>query len=207
MNSLRLLLIRHGATNANVTNVLDSRPPGLPLSLEGRVQAAALAEKLSTAQIVGVYASLATRAQQTADAIAERHGLAVRVLKGVHEVQLGSWEGRRDLPTLNRYIETFTQWIEGDLDLRVPNGETGREVLSRYLCDVEMIRSEHTTGVVALVSHGAAIRLASLWLADNLDAGLVGANFIPNVGYIVLETVPSTSRSWRCLEWIGTSLV
>jgi broad specificity phosphatase PhoE len=202
MDSFRLLLMRHCLTEANVTNALDSKPPGLPLSPAGQRQAKALAERLPSERIVAVYSSVALRARQTACPIAARHGLAVTALPGVHEVQLGDWEGRRDPETLERYIGTFSCWLKGELDIRVPGGESGREVLQRFLADVNTIRATHEAGIAILVSHGAAIRLASLFLANNLSPELVGARFIPNGGWVVLEAGVTESHEWRCLEWL-----
>jgi probable phosphoglycerate mutase len=47
VSSLRLLLVRHGQTESNVNVVLDSLPPGPPLTQLGRQQAAELAERLA----------------------------------------------------------------------------------------------------------------------------------------------------------------
>ncbi|MEU8633229.1 histidine phosphatase family protein [Amycolatopsis sp. NPDC048633] len=197
-------MIRHGKTSANLTGVLDSLPPGLPLIEEGYLQAEKLAEALSGEPVVGVYASRATRAQQTAAPIAGRHGLKVMVLGGVHEVQLGDWEGSSDAESLQGFLKTFARWLEKDLDRRIPGGESAREVLGRFLSDVRAIHAGHARGGVAvLVSHGAAIRLASINMADNLDVKTVDARFIPNAEYVVMESVSSSGESWRCLEWIG----
>ncbi|MGV9362047.1 histidine phosphatase family protein [Amycolatopsis sp. NPDC003731] len=197
-------MIRHGKTSANLTGVLDSLPPGLPLIEEGYLQAEKLADALSGEPIVGVYASRAVRAQQTAAPIAGRHGLKVVVLGGVHEVQLGDWEGTSDAESLQKFLKIFAYWLERDLDRRIPGGESAREVLKRFLIDVRAIHAVHASGGVAvLVSHGAAIRLASINMADNLDVKTVGARFIPNAEYVVMESISSSGESWRCLEWMG----
>ena len=93
---MRLLLARHGQTDSNVHRVLDSRPPGAPLNALGRAQAAALGERLAGWRIESVHASHALRAQETAAPVAAAHGLPLRVVDGVHEVDCGELEGRSD---------------------------------------------------------------------------------------------------------------
>ncbi|HEY0805657.1 MAG TPA: histidine phosphatase family protein, partial [Pseudonocardiaceae bacterium] len=57
MTGLRLILARHGQTDANIRMVLDSRPPGPPLTELGHRQADELADLLAVEPVVGVYAS------------------------------------------------------------------------------------------------------------------------------------------------------
>lgn len=196
---MRLVLARHGQTQANVDGVLDTLPPGRPLTEEGHRQAAALAEELAAEPVVAVFASSARRAQQTAAPVAERHGLAVQLLDGVHETFVGELEDRGGPEVLRDFHTVFRAWHDGDLDRRVPGGESGREVLDRYLPDVERVSAAHRDGTVVLVSHGAALRLAAAALAG-VDGAFADANYLPNTGTIVLERDGS---AWRCVSWGG----
>ena len=72
---MKLILARHGRTEGNVIKALDSRPPGMPLDEVGRAQAEELARRLAAKPLAAVYASRATRAQQTAAPIAAVHDL------------------------------------------------------------------------------------------------------------------------------------
>jgi probable phosphoglycerate mutase len=196
--SLRLLLVRHGETVANAAGILDSRPPGQPLNDQGHRQAAELAQRLAGEPVVAVYASLATRAQQTATPVAARHGLPVQVLSGVHEVFIGDLEGRHhpeDHQTLHRL---YRAWHAGDLDQTRPGGESAKQVLDRYLADVAAVRSAHSAGTAVLVSHGAATRLAIVALASNVDGSFAGPRLLPNAGTVLLE---ADGGGWRCLRW------
>ena len=57
----RLILVRHGQTDANVRRALDSRPPGAPLNTLGLAQAAALGGRLAAERLTVVHASHAIR--------------------------------------------------------------------------------------------------------------------------------------------------
>jgi broad specificity phosphatase PhoE len=71
-------LLRHGEVH-NPEAVLYGRLPGYQLSELGRKMAARIAEHLAEADLVHVGASPLERAQETAQPIAEVHGLPVKV--------------------------------------------------------------------------------------------------------------------------------
>ena len=181
--TLRLLLARHGRTAANATHVLDSRLPGSALDDHGRAQAELLARRLATWPIRAVHASRATRAQQTAAPVAAALGFPVGVVDGVHEVDLGDMEGRNDEAALETFAEVYAGWWRGDLDARMPGGESAAEVRARFLPALAGLVDGATGGDVLLVSHGAAVRLAA--------AALLGETaetfYVPNAGVVVLR--------------------
>ncbi|MBM7771144.1 putative phosphoglycerate mutase [Actinokineospora baliensis] len=199
----RLLLARHGETPSNLKHALDSRPPGPPLTDMGQRQANALADRLAEDQVVAVYASVAVRAQQTAEPVAKRHGLSVDVVEGLHELQVGDLEGRSDEAALRSFGEVYTRWTQGDLAAAMPGGESGEEIRGRYLATIERIRANHPSGLIVVVSHGGIIRLGAEWLADNVGAQLANAKLLPNTGHVLLEPRPT---GWHCLEWTGVDL-
>ena len=190
---MRLVLARHGRTASNVTKALDSRPPGAPLDELGRAQAAALGERLAGEPVTAVYASQATRAQQTAAPVAAAHGHAVQVIDGVHEVFCGDLEGSVDPAARALFDRTYAAWWEGDLDARLPGGESAHDLRARFLPAVEAI----TAGVrdtVVLVSHGAAIRLAAAALLGDPAATL----YVPNTGLVILR---AEAAGWSLEHW------
>jgi probable phosphoglycerate mutase len=195
---LRLVLVRHGETTANAEGILDTRLPGHPLSEEGHRQAAELAQRLAGEPVVAVYASRALRAQQTARPVAARHGLAAQILSGVHEAFIGDLEGCR-APDAHRTLhELYRTWHYGDLEAARPGGESGKQVLNRYLADVAAIRSAHRDGTAVLVSHGAATRLAVVALAANVDGSFAAPRLLSNAATVLLQ---ADGTGWRCLRW------
>jgi probable phosphoglycerate mutase len=200
------MLVRHGQTESNVRMALDSRPPGAPLNPLGQQQATELAESLATQPIVGVYASTALRAQQTAGPIASGHGLAVRIVPGAQEVFVGDLEGRTDREAVTTFFTTFGAWAGGQLDASMPGGETGHQVRERFEQVVVDIRAAHQHGVVVLVCHGGIIRLVAPMLAANVELAVTEYALLPNTGRVVLDDEPGTSAGWRCVEWTGLEL-
>ena len=198
MSALRLMLVRHGETTANAEGTLDTLLPGRPLSEEGHRQAADLVQQLAGEPVVAVYASRALRAQQTAQPVAARHGLAVQVLAGVHEVFIGDLEGRREPADHDTLHAMYRAWHSGDVQMARPGGESGAQVLDRYLAEVAGIRAAHPDGTVVLVSHRAAIRLAVVAMAVNVDGSFAGARLLRNAATVLLE---AEGLGWRCLRW------
>lgn len=229
----RLILIRHGQTHANVAKLLDTALPGSPLTDEGVAQARRLGRVLlpSIDSLHDVVTSHALRARQTGVcAVAGLHNLAgpgvrIRHESGLHEIAAGDLEGRNDMDAHRIYSETFYNWAKGHTDLRLPGGETGDEILDRYLTQLRHLMAERPDepekSTLAVVSHGAVIRLVAGHLTGS-DAEYVLMNRLPNTARVVLEKVDPTDPafagltgaepfgdftgpgSWRVVEW-GTT--
>ncbi|WP_219416637.1 histidine phosphatase family protein [Pseudonocardia nigra] len=190
---MRLVLARHGQTDANVRRELDTLPPGAPLNALGHSQAAALGERLAPEPVIAVYASRATRAQQTAAPVAAAHALDVQVLDGVHEIFVGDLEGRHDHEAREEFDVVYTAWWQGDLDARLPGGESAADLRARFVPAVEKV-VDGAADTVVLVSHGAAIRLAAAaLLGDTAET-----QYVPNTGLVVLRSVVD---GWELEHW------
>src|SRR3989454_10708348 len=87
-------LVRHALTPTTGA-ILPGRAQGLHLSDEGRRQADAVARRLAALpKIAAIYASPLERARETAVAIARARGLAIRIERGLIELDVGAWTGR-----------------------------------------------------------------------------------------------------------------
>jgi broad specificity phosphatase PhoE len=207
MTGLRLILARHGQTDANTRMAIDSAPPGGPLTEQGRRQAEELADALATEPVTAVYASTAIRAQQTARPIAERHGVDVRITEGIHEIFVGDLEGDTDHDSLRTFADVFRTWAaEGDLTRPMPGGETGQQAVDRFTTALDGIRAAHQDGAVVVVSHGAMLRLVTPLLAPNLHTLAGELSLLQNTARIVLEEDPAHPGGWHCVEWAGVRL-
>ena len=158
---LRLIVLRHGSTQWNrerrYQGCVDTR-----LSDEGRAQAEAAAQALADRQLAAVYASPLARAQETARAIAERHGLPVLTAPAFREICLGLWEGHTVAEVQARFPEIHLAWRERPHTVAMPNGESLADVSERMREGVAQLRSAHAADTVCLVSHGVTIRLLIL---------------------------------------------
>lgn len=152
-----VLLIRHGAT-PTTGRVLPGRAGGLGLSAAGHEQAESAAERLRSVKVAAVYASPLRRTRETAAPIAAATGNAVLVDRGLIELDVGDWTGRklRDLARLKawrsvqRYPSGFT----------FPNGESFTEMASRITTTLRRLASAHPGQTIVAVSHADPIRAA-----------------------------------------------
>ena len=200
----RLILVRHGQTEANVARRLDTRLPGARLTEEGLEQArrlgVSLAERASAAALVS---SRALRARQTAQPVETAAGLEAQVREGLHEAQAGDLEDRSDEESHQLFMKTYHLWHTGELGARVPGGESALDILDRFVPVVDSLREEYledpaASGDVVVVSHGAAIRLVAARLGR--VPGLFAANnHLANTESI--ELAPAADGGWQCVRW------
>ena len=197
----RLVLLRHGQSYGNVERRLDTRPPGAELTPLGRDQALAFAR--SSERPAMLAHSVAIRASQTAAVIGGEVEMAALEVAGIHEVQVGELEDRSDDQAVAEFNAIYERWHHGELDVPLPGGETGNDVLDRYVPVLTELRMRYLddgdwNGDIVVVSHGAAIRLASATLAG-VDGNFALDNHLDNAESVVLA--PITDGRWSCLRW------
>ena len=153
-----VLLVRHGQT-ATTGRVLPGRAPGLHLSDDGRRQAEAAAQRIAKLKrVAAVYASPLERARETAMPIARVRSLALRIERGLLELDVGSWTGSR-LDRLSKRPEwtTVQRYPSG---FRFPEGESFVEMQARVTAALARMVEHHRGGVVVAVSHADPIKAA-----------------------------------------------
>jgi probable phosphoglycerate mutase len=198
----RLVLLRHGQSYGNVDRRLDTRPPGTELTPLGHDQARAFPRNGLCRPGLLLH-SVATRAAQTAADIGAEVHVPAREVTGIHEVQVGELENRSDDEAVAEFNAIYQRWHEGELDVPLPGGETGNEVLSRYLPVVTDLRlryldNDDWTSDIVVVSHGAAIRLTAAMLAG-VEGSFVLDHHLGNTEAVVLS--PITDGRWSCVQW------
>ncbi|BAX95003.1 histidine phosphatase family protein [Mycobacterium shigaense] len=197
----RLVLVRHGQSYGNVERRLDTRPPGADLTPLGRDQALTFARATGRPSLLAH--SVARRAAQTAEVIGGAVDVAAQQLSNIHEVQVGRLENRNDDEAIAEFNAIYERWHHGELDVPLPGGETGSELLGRYVPVLTELRMRYLDdhdwhGDIVVISHGAAIRLASAVLAG-VDATFALDNHLSNAESVVLA--PITDGRWSCLRW------
>jgi broad specificity phosphatase PhoE len=196
---VRLILIRHGQTPANVDGRLNTAMPGPGLTALGAQQAAMIPDGLRGVPVDAIYASVLVRTQLTARPLAEDRGLEVRVLQGIHEIEAGDLEDLRDRASVRTYLETAFAWGLGDLSPMMPGGTDGHAFFRRFDADVATVAAESESAVV--VSHGAAIRVWVAGRAVNVPPSFAGEHDIDNTGVVELEGSPELG--WTLVAWQG----
>ncbi|MFC4559217.1 histidine phosphatase family protein [Virgibacillus kekensis] len=145
----RIGIIRHGTTAWNK----ERRAQGssdIPLDQDGIAQARQLAERMKNEKWDYIYSSNLSRAQQTAEVVAEKLGIPVQVDPRIREVGGGLIEGTTPAERVEKWGE---KWWEEDLQF-----EPTEKVISRGLSFFDEISEKHRDKNILVVSHGSFIK-------------------------------------------------
>ena len=179
---MRLVLVRHGESEANAAGIyqgwLDS-----PLTPLGERQAAATARALAARddiRPIAVYASPLLRAWRTGEVIATALGLPPVPHPGLREINVGAATGLAFAAVGERWPQLAAERVSLGLDHGWPEGETGRTFGARVAATLDEIIARHQHPTVAdapdgpeeaiiLASHGGTIRFALAYLRGDAE--------------------------------------
>ncbi len=157
------MFVRHGHTAATVANggsseVLVSGWADFPLSPLGRRQVEALCRRLEGSSLDAIYSSPLQRAVATAAALAHLAPTPPRLLDGLREISCGELEGLSIDELRQRHPEIWEANLrQEDDDLRLPGGESYRELRDRCLEAIRRIAADHQGQRVLIVTHAGVI--------------------------------------------------
>ena len=189
---MKLYLIRHGQTQANVTYTYCGRTD-LPLSEDGRELLARMREAGGYPDIRGldVYTTGLIRTEQTLKIL---YGDVPHKLKrSFREMDFGEFEGHthEDLKDLPEY----QTWISGDhMSVRCPGGESGNIMKKRLLRGLYGLLKKDRDAMV--VCHGGTIAI----LFEHLfpDSGLNWYDIQPTNGSgYIFEFKGTVPLGWK----------
>jgi broad specificity phosphatase PhoE len=179
-----VLLARHGETDDNREPLRFQGWRDTPLNPTGRRQAAALAERVAGRGIVSLWSSDLSRARETAEIVAARVGLEVRLDPRLREANRGRWEGRLFRDVMREEPEQFAAWMRAGEGWRFPGGESLAEQQQRVRACVEEIRAGGRLPALA-VCHGGSIRVM-LCLTDPRGLGAFHSFEVPNATVVAV---------------------
>ncbi len=155
---MRLLLVRHGETEGNVSRTLQGADD--PLTERGQRQAEEIAAHLSgRSDVVALYASPYRRAFDTARAIGDAIGLEPEPRPALAELDVGDAAGYRFEAWVEKFPEEAERFRTEGVDYAWPGGESGLDLSARTEREIEGILGAHENeaGAVVIVSHGGAL--------------------------------------------------
>jgi broad specificity phosphatase PhoE len=149
-----LYLVRHAESTWNAEDRVQGQADP-PLSEHGRLQAAQLAARFRDEGIAGVYASPLERARQTAEIIATKLDLPLRVDERLKEHDMGLFTGLVWTEIVVRFPEFAAAWMEQPFDM--PGGEKHLAFRARAVSALQDIVTRHPSSRVVIVSHGGIL--------------------------------------------------
>lgn len=185
-----ILVARHADAEYETHHWADE---GGSLTHVGRVQAHDLGRRLADRGVAHIWTSTYARAVQTAEIVAGELGVAVTTREALREFSVGSFTGSR---AEDPFAETYAAWLSGDLDRRLPGGETGAELRHRMHHVLHEIAAQHPGETVIAVSHGGLMRLTLPLILTREPADPPGR--LENCAVVELIV---DARHWTCVHW------
>jgi broad specificity phosphatase PhoE len=158
MKLLKLILVRHGQTVWNESGRFQGISD-IALSAEGRQQALSLAKSLKDISLAEIYTSPLTRARETAGIVSQYQHCEVRVEEGLKELNQGELEGLTAQDLRDKYPAFFEKWTQEPSLIRLPQGESLKDLQDRAWASVGRILKRHSEGNVMLVAHSFVNRV------------------------------------------------
>lgn len=152
-------IFRHGETDYNKEQRWQGCGLNAPLNATGVEQAAALAETLRPLGLEIIYSSELKRARQTAEIVAGKLGLDVKILPELKEICLGQAEGLLRAEVSEKFPVVWEKWYcgEDDMHIRFPQGESKQEVQNRMSAAFDELLNTQEN-IIGIASHSASIR-------------------------------------------------
>jgi broad specificity phosphatase PhoE len=162
LKTMRIYLVRHGETEWNKTRRFQGRS-NLPLNQEGRQQVKALASALKNIPLKAIYTSPLIRAIETAHQIKVFHpSTPMFEDDGLIEMDLGEFDGMKVQDWAEQYPDFRKAWNENPACVRMPGGESLKEVQDRAKKALERIAGISPPDTTILISSHNFVNLTLL---------------------------------------------
>jgi len=189
-NGNRYFVMRHGESENNVQNLLDStNEKRWPLTERGREQAKAGAAKLANASITTIYASPFERTKEAAEIAARELGISEKDIvfdERLRELNVGTFHGHAYTEFINRRTGlAYDELIEG--------GESHQDAKTRFgdfLYELERTRAGER---ILIITHGIgheALRAVSAAASANESLRISVDSDAPHGVPLELDFVP-----------------
>ena len=180
---MRLILVRHGESEANARGIIQGRLD-FGLSELGRIQAQRVAERLQQEKIARLVTSPLLRAAQTADVIGVVRGMVPTVEPALVEYDAGEISGLTGEEIRQRHPEVLATYARGERPRF--GGEEGRDLFAARLADVLARLTSGPDGETTVaVAHGGVVG-AICHLLLGLDLNRPGIFQVANCSLTVI---------------------
>lgn len=203
----RILLVRHGETDFNLTRRFQGRID-IPLNAKGKKQAQALAEALKDEPLTAIHSSPLIRAMETARSIRTFHpAVPLFEEEGLKEMDLGEIDGMEAGDWMSKHPEFAETWRRSPAPLKMPGGESLQEVQSRAMETLEQILKLYPVGTTLLLCSHNFVNRTLLCHALGIPLGrfrefqqdAAALNVLYKTeGQLLMEVVNDVSHLKRC---------
>ena len=204
MEECRLVILRHGQTDANVAKIVQGRMNS-HLSDLGRTQAEAASVALADEPFEAAYASDLDRAMDTARIVMSRHpGVEIHSEPSLREWCLGVLEGKcwNDLVKDPVMAELREALLRENCVGEIPGGETKTELQARVDAFLQLMVERHTGQTMLLVTHAGVLRRIFRRVVGRVD----DENLIPRTDNVSISRIRYLKdKGWQLCTWNETA--
>ena len=168
MVTKQLFIVRHGETDFNRQNIVQGSGVDKEINELGRHQAQQFYEYYQQIPFQHIFTSSLIRTHQSVEAFIKK-GIKHSILSELNEISWGDFEGKLQTPEQKAiYWEAVKLWNSGDLQAKIPNGESPLEMQERQKIALsQIINSEED--VLLICMHGRAMKsFLCLMLGESL---------------------------------------
>jgi probable phosphoglycerate mutase len=131
MAKKQIFIVRHGETEFNKLNIVQGSGVDMAINEQGLAQAQKFYEWYKNHPFQHIFISALQRTYQSVQPFIES-GIPYTVLPQLNEISWGDFEGKQQTDTQRTlYWETVAQWNAGNLQAKIPNGESPLELQAR----------------------------------------------------------------------------
>ncbi|HDT2307389.1 adenosylcobalamin/alpha-ribazole phosphatase [Citrobacter sp. Cb008] len=149
---MRLWLVRHGETEANVAGLYSGHAP-TPLTERGIAQAQTLGTLLRNVPVDNVLCSELERARHTTQLILAEREVPVRNMPELNEMFFGDWEMRHHRDLAREDAENYAVWCNDWQNATPTNGEGFQEFSQRVERFIAQLADYKASQNLLVVSH------------------------------------------------------
>ncbi|NCL79654.1 adenosylcobalamin/alpha-ribazole phosphatase [Citrobacter braakii] len=149
---MRLWLVRHGETEANVAGLYSGHAP-TPLTERGIAQAQTLGTLLRNVPVDNVLCSELERARHTTQLILAEREVPVRNMPELNEIFFGDWEMRHHRDLAREDAENYAVWCNDWQNATPTNGEGFQAFSQRVERFIAQLADYKASQNLLVVSH------------------------------------------------------
>lgn len=181
-----IYLIRHAEAEGNLYRRSQGRYDSL-VTGRGHRQIMALERRFHDVHIDAVYSSDMVRTMETAlGGICRSHHLPLHTDPRLREVNMGVWENRTWGDLARSYPEQLANFNSDPEQWKAEGGEPFAQLQARIFGAVTDIASRHDGQVIAIVSHGAAIRALMAYVTHTTGKDIAKIHHCDNTAVSLL---------------------
>ncbi len=196
---MELYIIRHGETDFNRRGIVQGRGVNSDLNEMGQQQARSFYKAYHHIPFDRIYTSSLKRTHQTVEPFINK-GVEWIKLHELDELDWGVNEGREATAEMKKEFQQLTRkWMEGDLHLKFPGGESPIEVNNRQKIAIHKIISEPVNHAL-ICMHGRALRLI---LCELLNIPLSNMDTFPHSN-VSLYRLKYSDNKFEMLDFNNT---